>query len=205
MSLHLQGTHNRIHSLPIKLSIALPLIIYANVIERKAIELLNSRSTIAPVPSLGNDKGAKKYMVAGSKASLYKVFKTEKGKVTCNCKGFKFASICKHSVAVAEKEGTLATVIKNAKLARIFARYFARIFASDSDREKTDGSTDHRLEYQSSSKEKEDYDVEYDFWEEKANFDSDTESEAECDAEQDNQKSPDKDEYERRSGHTIMK
>eukprot|EP00795_Rhopilema_esculentum_P015816 gene15815-7125_t len=105
-----------------ELSIALPLIIYADVIERKAIELLNSKSTIVPVPSLGNDKGAKKYMVAGSKASSYKVSKTAKGKVTCNCKGFKFASLCKHSVAVAEKEGTLATVIKNAKLARKSAR-----------------------------------------------------------------------------------
>ena len=49
-------THNQIHSLSIKLSIALPLIICANVIERKAIKLLNTKSTIFAVPSLGNDK-----------------------------------------------------------------------------------------------------------------------------------------------------
>ena len=37
------------------------------------------------------------------------------GLVTCNCKGFQFVKICKHSAAVAEKEQVLKILISKSK------------------------------------------------------------------------------------------
>ncbi len=93
---------------------------YADVIEKKAVELLNSRNAIVLAPVISEIIREKKYLVAGSNPSPYNVRAAlnGKGKICCNCKGFKFAKICKHSVAVAEKEGTLENLIANVKIAK---------------------------------------------------------------------------------------
>ena len=90
-------------SLSVISSTALPFLMYAGAIERKAVELLNSKNAIVSEPSLSKDKRGNKYLVAGYKLTPYSVIKAVNGNVTCNCKGFQFARICKHAVALARK------------------------------------------------------------------------------------------------------
>ena len=46
---------------------------------------------------------------------LYKLTITEQGLVKCDCKGFRYFSLCSHGVAISNKEGSLSLDTGNAK------------------------------------------------------------------------------------------
>ena len=106
-----------IRNLSLKLSEVLPSIHHADLIEEKSLLLLNNPASISEFPSAEPvDEKVKKFMVAGKASEFYTVKVTLKNKVSCDCKGFRFAKICSHSVAIAEKENLLPGLIKGVKI-----------------------------------------------------------------------------------------
>ena len=107
-------------NLSIKLKIELPGLPYADLIEKRerAVFLLNNPSAIVKAPSVYM-QGSKNYLVAGKEKKPYEVNISDNGVVKCNCKGFDFANICKHSAAVAEKEKMLKDLVAKAKTTSI--------------------------------------------------------------------------------------
>ena len=107
-----------ITSLSVRLHLTLPHISYARLIEDRALELLNNPSGIFPSPSLEAPTTTRTFCVAGTAPG--KVYQVNVGmnfphKITCNCDGFNYSQVCKHSVAVAEKENLLPSFCLNVK------------------------------------------------------------------------------------------
>lgn len=72
-----------------------------------ALALLNLPAAIQQKPTLDPSK-ANKYEVASREAKHGEVECTvNKNYVSCRCPSFRFDSVCKHSIAVAEKVGIL--------------------------------------------------------------------------------------------------
>ena len=81
----------------------------ADIIERKALDVLNNPIAISRSPSIAVSKTEKVYLVAGkSSKAPHKLTVTEQGLVKCDCKGFRYLSLCSHSVAISEKEDSLS-------------------------------------------------------------------------------------------------
>ena len=102
--------------LSMKLSEHLPNIFYADIIERKALNLLNNPVAISRSPSIAVNNTERVYLVVGKSSKVpYKLAVTKQGLVKCNCKGFRYLSLCSHSVAISEKEGSISLHIENVK------------------------------------------------------------------------------------------
>ena len=105
--------------LSIKLSEHLPSILHTNILQRKALDLLNNTVAISRSPSIAVSNTEKVYLVAGKWSKVhYKLTVTEQGLVKCDCKGFRYLSLCSHSVAISEKEVTLSLLIGKVKKVR---------------------------------------------------------------------------------------
>ena len=92
--------------LSVSLVVELTRLFYADCIETKALELLNSPNGITLTPTIGStDPDTEKmFLVAsGKKDVFYKVKIGKNNNVSCTCKGYSNVHICSHSVAVAEK------------------------------------------------------------------------------------------------------
>ena len=99
-----------------KLSEHLPNIFHADIIERKALNLLNNPVAISRSPSIAVNNTERVYLVVGKSSKVpYKLAVTKQGLVKCNCKGFRYLSLCSHSVAISEKEGSISLHIENVK------------------------------------------------------------------------------------------
>ena len=102
--------------LSMKLSEHLPSILYADIIERKALDLLNNPVAISRSPSTPVSNTEKAYFVFRKTLKVpYKLTVTEQGLVKCNCKVFRYLSFCSHSVTISKKEGCLSLHIGNEK------------------------------------------------------------------------------------------
>ena len=82
-----------------KLSEHLISILHADIIERKALDLLNNPVAISRSPSTAVNNTEKVYLVAGKLSKVsYKLTITKQRLVKCDCKGFRYLSLCSHSV-----------------------------------------------------------------------------------------------------------
>ena len=72
-------------------------------IVKGAEQLLNNPNSVQRMPTLTSDPTRKKYLVAGanSKTGMHECI-VHKDHVTCNCQSFKYNSLCKHSLCVAQ-------------------------------------------------------------------------------------------------------
>ena len=91
----------------------LPFLLHAELIERKAIGILNAYNGIVSAPTMEHEDKVKKFLVAGGGTYCVKI---ETKGISCTCKGFKFAKICSHTTAVAETENLLIDLISKVKL-----------------------------------------------------------------------------------------
>ena len=74
-----------------KLSEHLPIILHADIIERKALVLLNNPVAISREPSIAVNNTEKVYLVAGKSSKVpHKLTVTEQGLVKCHCKSFRY-------------------------------------------------------------------------------------------------------------------
>lgn len=78
----------RIDNLAVDLQSELPRIFHAATIQKKALQLLNSKESIVLYPALEVQENCKQFMVAGF-AGQFHVVKIRQTKVTCDCKGFR--------------------------------------------------------------------------------------------------------------------
>ena len=115
------GETETIDVLSVKLSEKLPNLLHCDLIERKALQLLNIPNAVVLEPTLIPQINGKIYLVAGkdigngpSKVRITGL----QHRVHCSCKGFRFSNICAHSVAVAYKEDILATFVARVKQSR---------------------------------------------------------------------------------------
>ena len=77
-----------------KLSGHFPSVLHADIIERKALDLLNNQVAISRSPSIAVNNTAKEYLVAGKSSKVpYKLTITEQGLEKCDCKGFRYLSL----------------------------------------------------------------------------------------------------------------
>ena len=80
-----------VNNLSQKLTDVFPMILYADLLEKKAIALLNKPKSIALSPSVELQDGNKSYLVASAggkpKPDFYIVKLSNKTEVLCNCKG----------------------------------------------------------------------------------------------------------------------
>ena len=91
---------------------------HADLIEEKALRLLNTPKAIVPSPTLNLlDNERKKYLVANQLNTNYTVAVLKSTSVKCSCKDFRWLHLCSHSVAVTEKEGILPALIAGVKSA----------------------------------------------------------------------------------------
>ena len=89
-------------------------VFHSKLIEERALKIMNSPNGIAEKPALGDSTSdLREYLVASESKVVYNVKVTKGTKVECNCKGFKFARMCSHSVAVAEKRRVLGHLIQD--------------------------------------------------------------------------------------------
>ena len=95
---------------------ALPNIMHADLIQQKALKLLNASSAIVDVPSMNDGGDQKRYFVAGKGLNPYTVKATSDGKVSCSCPSFRYMKLCSHSVAIAERHNVLALLVANSKV-----------------------------------------------------------------------------------------
>ena len=80
-------------------------ILHADIIEKKALDLLNNPVAILCSPSIAVNNTEKVCLVARKSSKVfYKLTVTEQGLVKCHCKGFRYLSLCSHSVAISEKK-----------------------------------------------------------------------------------------------------
>ena len=85
---------NKREILSVKLQDHLPAIMHIDLIERKAIELLNTDGAIMPYPVLNSDdKQCKRFMVAKSRGLFYTVKVQRNSTLNCECKGFRYFHI----------------------------------------------------------------------------------------------------------------
>ena len=103
-------------SLSVKLSKSLPNLLHAKTIEKKALDLLNKPTALVLSPSVIVQKIGKIYLAAGKTLpESYRVTVSATSLVKRSCKGFRYSSLCSHSVAATEKEGILKIHIWKSK------------------------------------------------------------------------------------------
>ena len=78
----------KIENLAVDLQSELPKLFHAATIEKKALQLLNSKESIVLYPALEIQENCKQFMVAGLTGQFHTV-KIRQAKVTCDCKGFR--------------------------------------------------------------------------------------------------------------------
>ena len=106
-------------ALSLKLPEFLPNIPHADIIEEKALDLLNIPNAITLSPTLLATNKEKIYFAAGKTyRENYKINVSASAVIKCSCKGFRFSNICSHSVAVSEKEGILEKHLRKFKSSR---------------------------------------------------------------------------------------
>ena len=105
-----------ISNLSIDIVAALPHILHADLINQKALKILNSSNAIVEVPSMEAETSAKRYFIAGKGLQPNSVKVTSQKKVICSCPAFKYTKICSHSVAVAERHKILSHLLANVKI-----------------------------------------------------------------------------------------
>ena len=105
-----------VNFLSMKLSEHFTSILHADIIEKKALDLLKNPVAISCSPSIAINNWEKVYLVAGkSSKDSYKLTITEQGLVKCDCKSFRYLLLCSHSVAISVKECSLSLHIGNIK------------------------------------------------------------------------------------------
>ena len=107
-----------IEVLSLKLTEVIHALLHASDIEKKALRLINMPRAITENPTLDINKNHKTYFVAGEKQQkYYTVVKSEKNTLNTltNYKGFEYACICSHSVAVAERDSLLKGFLEQVK------------------------------------------------------------------------------------------
>lgn len=75
--------------LSVKLPDVLPAVLHADLIEKKALRILNSPGALKEYPSFQTEKPWKKFMVARDRGEPRTVKMDSKSKVICECKGFR--------------------------------------------------------------------------------------------------------------------
>ena len=106
-------------ALSLKLPEFLPNIPHTDIIEEKALDLLNIPNAITLSPTLLATNKEKIYFFAGKTyRENYKINVSASAVIKCSCKGFRFSNICSHSVAVSEKEGILEKHLRKFKSSR---------------------------------------------------------------------------------------
>lgn len=78
-----------INNLSVKLTDVLPSLLHVDLIEQKALHLLNMPKAIVPCPTLEEEKQCKTFMAAREDGTFYTVKVKSNLKVKCDCKGFK--------------------------------------------------------------------------------------------------------------------
>ena len=97
----------------------MPNILHAETIEKKVLDLLNNPTALVLSSSVIVEKKEKIYLAAGkTHPETYRFTVSGTSLVKCSCKGFRYSSLCSHSVAVAEKEGILQIHIGKFKNSR---------------------------------------------------------------------------------------
>ena len=95
----------------------MPNLLHPEIIEKKALGLLNNPTPLVLLPCVIDEKKEKIYLAAGkTHPKTYSVTVSATSLVKCSCKGFRYSSLCSHSVA--EKEGTLQVHIGKFKNSR---------------------------------------------------------------------------------------
>lgn len=79
----------RIDNLAVDLNSELPRIFHAATIQKKALQLLNTKESIVLYPALEIQENSKQFMVAGFASQFHIVTIRFQTKVTCDCKGFR--------------------------------------------------------------------------------------------------------------------
>ena len=88
----------------------MPSVYYADLIQKRALEILNKPAGITPVATM-NENVASYHVAARPPKKPYTVSTT--GSFTCTCRSYRFGKgICSHTVAVAEKLGLLSNLIR---------------------------------------------------------------------------------------------
>ena len=77
------------NNLSVKLTDVLPSLMHVSLIEKKALEILNSPESLVRHPTFDGDEKSKRYMVAKREGGFYTVKSNAQFKVSCNCKGFR--------------------------------------------------------------------------------------------------------------------
>ena len=102
--------------LSMKLSEHFPSILHADTNERKALDLSNNPVAISRSPSIAVNNTEKVYLIDRRTSKVpYRLTITKPGLVKCDCKGFRYLSLCSYSVAISKKEGSLSLHIGNVK------------------------------------------------------------------------------------------
>ena len=78
-----------INNLSVKLSDVLPSILHIDLIEKKAIRILNMPKALVHCPTFDEDVQSRKFMVAKEDGKYYSVSVMSNSKIRCDCKGFK--------------------------------------------------------------------------------------------------------------------
>ena len=102
-----------IETLSIQLPDFIPTVLHVKDIESKALRLLNLPRAISENPTLGyKDNDVKMFFVAGEKQEHYIVAISKKKSFKCNYKGFQYAAVDSHCVAIAEWERLLREFVQ---------------------------------------------------------------------------------------------
>lgn len=79
-----------INNLSLKLPDLLPTVMHADLIEKKALQILNTPGAIVLHPTFhSQEEGSKQYLVARNSGHFYNVSFKSNTKVNCDCKGFR--------------------------------------------------------------------------------------------------------------------
>ena len=105
-----------IEVLSLKLTEVIHALLHASDIEKKALRLINMPRATTESSTLDINRNHKTYFVAGEKQKkYYTVVKSEKNTLNCNYKGFEYACICSHAVAVVERDRLLKKFLDQVK------------------------------------------------------------------------------------------
>ena len=112
-------------NLPMKLLECLPNVLHAEIIEKRALYLLNHPTALVLSPTTEATAEKKKsYLAAGrSTQETYKITISARSLLKCSCKGFRYSNICSNSVPVSEKERILNNHIAKFKSCRSRASF----------------------------------------------------------------------------------
>lgn len=79
-----------LNNLSLKLPDILPSILHADLIEKKALAILNAPGALVEYPSFHSADNIKKFMVARTSGQFYTVKILGESRTSCDCKGFRY-------------------------------------------------------------------------------------------------------------------